>query len=809
MLAHIQVLVVLNRGGHRDGTISRDLTGPITDRIVIAGPSGDHMTSYDFRVLSPIDFEGLVRDLLQKELSVTLESFKAGKDLGIDFRFTTDESKTLVVQCKHYVESGFGKLLHDLESKELTKIKALKPCRYIVATSVPLSPVQKDAVTKALSPYIRNSSDVFGKEDLNNLLGKYPSVVRQTIKLWLTSLPILEEVLHAGVYNMSREELLRIKKHAKLYVQNESFKEAARILSRHNFCIIAGIPGIGKTILAEMLVLHYSRAGYDVVKVSEDIGEAWKLVQPQTRRVFYYDDFLGQTSFSEKLNKNEDQRIIDFIHTVRKSTGVKLILTTREYILQQTYQRYEKLDRQGFSVEKCVIDLAKYTRMNRAKILFNHVFFSDLPARYRDCLLQDRKYLTIIDHPNYSPRIVQLLTDRARLREVQPSDYMTLFTGSMDNPLSIWQHAFAKHLSQAACNLLLVLVSMPYEAFLSDVKIAYEAYNNTYSKHFGSVLGPQDFRSALKELDGDFLVYEREGSNILVRYGNPSVRDFVKHYLTSDTTEITLLIKAIAFFEQLNSLWSWMDKGGGTGAVRRAFREDSPWAASMVRKAMTSPPCRIIRVSRAGVTRREHRPLKLEAKLALIAEIGTDCCGLLLDLVRDMLPSLEGEMRDRDLDRDRLADIIETLASHTEAGVEWAIKFTNAALEALLNDPGLSADLSPLCRLVQNCEGVLPAGTPERVKEALCSVAGSIASGEWDLDPDGLREEAESLESLAKDVGVDIENDLYVIREQADELEQESERDDEDLEFSSSSSGETESGDDEIASIFSTLDATP
>ncbi|MEA3487016.1 MAG: hypothetical protein U9R20_05095 [Thermodesulfobacteriota bacterium] len=53
------------------------------------------MTSYDFRSLSPIDFEGLVRDLLQEELALTLESFKPGKDLGIDFRFTIDKDNTL------------------------------------------------------------------------------------------------------------------------------------------------------------------------------------------------------------------------------------------------------------------------------------------------------------------------------------------------------------------------------------------------------------------------------------------------------------------------------------------------------------------------------------------------------------------------------------------------------------------------------------------------------------------------------------------------------------------------------------------
>lgn len=769
------------------------------------------MPLHDFRTLSPIDFEALVRDLLQEELALTLESFKAGKDLGIDFRFATDKDNTLVIQCKHYVQSGFATLLRDLVSKELAQITALRPHRYIVATSVPLSPVQKNKITNALSPYVRSSADVFGQDDLNNLLGKFPSIERHTIKLWLTSLPILEEVLHAGVHNMSREELSRIKEHATLYVQNESFDEAARIMDEHNFCIIAGIPGIGKTILAEMLTLHYSRAGYEVVKVSEDMAEAWKLVQPETRRVFYYDDFLGQNTFLDKLNKNEDQRIIDFIRAVRKSIGVKLIMTTREYILQQAYQQYEKLDREGFTAEKCVIDLAKYTRVNRAKILFNHVYFSALPARHRAYLLQDRGYLAIIDHPNYNPRIVQLLTDYARLREVAPREYMTLFMRSMNNPLLIWQHAFTNHLSQAARNLLLVLGSMPNEAFLSDVEIAYQAYNRAYAKHCGTAIGPQDLREALKELDGDFLEYERDGANILVGYQNPSVRDFVHQYFTTSRSEMELSIESIVFFEQLRSLWSWKEDGGGQSAVRRTCQANPTWATDMMRKAMAFTPCRVIRVSRAGDTRRERWAIPLETKVALVAEIGTDCCTPLLELVRESLPSIEGRMRDGSYDRDGLADLIEALASHAAEEVEWAVALTGAAWETLLAEqPGLTGDLRPLCRLVESCPNALPEGALELVEDAVSSVASSIASGVWDLDADDLRGEAESLESLATDVGVDVGSDVDAIYKRADALEQDSGRDDEDAEFSSSSSSEDGSvGDDEIASMFSILDVSP
>ena len=765
------------------------------------------MPNYDFKSLSPIDFEILVRDLLQEELTLSLESFKPGKDLGIDFRFTSDKDNTIIVQCKHYVESGFDALLYVLVSKELSKIKLLNPSRYIVAASVGLNPVQKDTITQALSPYVQGPHDVFGKDDLNNMLGKFPRIERQTVKLWLTSLPILEEVLHSGVYNMTREELTRIKQHASLYVQNDSFNEATQIMEENNFCVIAGIPGIGKTILAEMLVLHYSQAGYEVVKVSEDIADAWKFVKPQTRRIFYYDDFLGQASFSEKLNKNEDQRIIDFIHTVRKSTGVKLILTTREYILQQAYQQYEKLSREDFSAEKCIIDLAKYTRMNRAKILFNHIYFSALPSNYRDQILQNKKYFNIIDHPNYSPRIVQLLTDNSRLHNVPPDEYIDLFTNSMNNPLTVWRHAFENHLSQAARNLLLVLITMPYSTFMSDAEKAYQSFNLSYSKHFTTAMGPQDFRSAMRELEGDFLEYDRDGENILIRYQNPSVRDFVKQHLIKSRTEMTLLIGSVFYFEQLSSLWLWKKEGGGRGTILQMFREDPVWGKKLMLKTLTAPPCRLINIIHDGNPRRRHWPHPLEDKIAVFAEIGIESCAPILDVVRDKIPDLEDRMQRGQFDRYGLADIIKALDIEMMSEFEWVRTFTNNSWEALLDDPGLSYDLRPLCRLVKENSKTQPAGAYERVQKAICSVAESVASGDWDLDSDQLREEAESLESISSDVGIDISSNLDAIRDLANELEEGSGRSDEDIDFSSNLSDIDESeGDEEIASIFSMLE---
>jgi len=69
------------------------------------------MPRYDFKSLSSQDFEELARDLLQAEWKVRLEAFKAGKDKGIDLRYAPAHKGKTIIQCKHFVGSGFAKLL--------------------------------------------------------------------------------------------------------------------------------------------------------------------------------------------------------------------------------------------------------------------------------------------------------------------------------------------------------------------------------------------------------------------------------------------------------------------------------------------------------------------------------------------------------------------------------------------------------------------------------------------------------------------------------------------------------------------------
>src|SRR5437868_2067305 len=105
---------------------------------------------YDFLTLSPDDFQLLVRDLLQAELGIRLETFTHGADQGIDLRNVDKRRRDLIVQCKRYKD--FGSLLRNLREFELAKVQRLQPARYILATSVPMNPKRKAKLLALLQP---------------------------------------------------------------------------------------------------------------------------------------------------------------------------------------------------------------------------------------------------------------------------------------------------------------------------------------------------------------------------------------------------------------------------------------------------------------------------------------------------------------------------------------------------------------------------------------------------------------------------------------------------------------------------------
>ena len=554
------------------------------------------MADYDFRSLSPRDFELLCRDLLQRVMGVHLESFSAGPDSGIDLRCQT-RSENLIVQCKHYVESGFDALRRVLERKERGKLEVLKPTRYILATSVPMTPKRKGSLVEILSPYCQDTGDIVGRDDINNLLTVHGDIEQAHFKLWLTSAAVLGRVLCSGIFSDSDAHLERVRLRLSRYVPNDSFDRARACLDETHFCIVAGIPGIGKTTLAEVLLAGLvDRQGFAAFRVAHDLGELRQVKNRQSKQVFYFDDFLGKTSL-DKLQKNEDQRLVELMEEVAANPNWRFVLTTREYILNNAKRNYEAFAQPSIDFTLCVISLEDYTRPIRARILYNHIYFSDLPRKYKLALLDGGNYEAILSHRNYNPRVVEYMTQSRRAQSVGPTVYRQEFVDSLENPARIWDHAFHYQLSEAGRHLLLVLATLPDETRLEDLERAFWAFYGYRQKRFGFATTAGDWDNALRELDANFISNERIGGDIVVSFHSPSIRDFIEQYLARSESDVADLINAVYFYEQFMALWSGVGGRRYTGVDRVGDQ-----FLRVLASKLYAPSARAIRVVSMGET---------------------------------------------------------------------------------------------------------------------------------------------------------------------------------------------------------------
>jgi len=152
------------------------------------------MNDYDFSVLNDKEFENLSIDLISSDRGKRFERFKAGRDRGIDGRYYGTDRKEEIIQCKHYIKTGYNGLIYSLKKHEADKVRLLNPNRYIFVTSLPLSASNKIEIKEIFKPYIKKDNDIYGQEDLNDLLKSNPNIEENHYKLWISSTTVLKRI---------------------------------------------------------------------------------------------------------------------------------------------------------------------------------------------------------------------------------------------------------------------------------------------------------------------------------------------------------------------------------------------------------------------------------------------------------------------------------------------------------------------------------------------------------------------------------------------------------------------------------------
>lgn len=503
------------------------------------------MKKYSFELLTWFDFENLSRDVVQTREGIGLESFAEGKDGGIDFRRIFDKHSKLVVQSKHYKD--FSTCMRELK-KEVAKVKKLNPSRYILVLSIDATPLQKDKIIELFKPYIKNTRDVILRGDIEDLIDNNVDLLKRNYKLWFTSASVLEILNGKKVSKRSQHLKKQISDKAKFYVETDNIDRSLKVLNELNAVIISGIPGIGKTTLAEMLTLYHVEQGYEVVYVTS-IDEAEETLDEKKKQIIYYDDFLGSNFLKAPLYKNEDTRLVDIFERVKTSENTRMIMTTREYILKQAENELEALGRSRISIDKILVDLGSYTEFQKAQILYNHLYFSSLSKQKLKDILNEKNYKKIVEHRNYNPRLIETIISNSERGD--DGNIVKLFEEALDKPEIVWEKAFANQISEGARFLLYSLLISPEDITVENLEQVYYTLIGNYKKVSNLNVSSGDFKTSIKELEDTFIKIDLKDGQRTVSFHNPSITDFLVSHLSNEKILRKALINSATYLVPL------------------------------------------------------------------------------------------------------------------------------------------------------------------------------------------------------------------------------------------------------------------
>lgn len=506
---------------------------------------------YNLANLNDYEFEILCKDIMQSKLSIPLHRFAKGRDGGVDL---CDDNENIqhMVQVKHYVRSRFSNLKSVLK-QEISKVEKINPSKYYVCCSMELSPQQRQEIFSLFSSYMKDVSHIVDKTDIDDFLSNASNkdILEKNYKLWLCSTNVLSMIQNQNIFIDCNEILSEIEKYTKLFVTTKSYFECREKLISKNIIIITGAPGVGKSTISKMLLLFFASNNYAVRYVTDNNIKDIKNIlsrDPAKKEIILLDDFLGQHYL--KLNEKQPNELKSLISFVEKNPNKKIIMNSRITIINEAYSssldfanlfdRYEK--------DNYLIDLDKMSFLEKARILYNHLYFNDLPIEFLLNIKKNKNYLSIVKHKNYNPRIIEFVTKTKNYINIPPDEYAKYVMSKLDNPDSVWEDEFRNRLEEPDRILMNTLYS------LTNDKVNIDILENAFNKRILSITNNTTlniFEEVINRLNNSLIKIIVDRRTRYVSVINPSVNDFLNKKISNNSNEQAVIINNAKYIEQL------------------------------------------------------------------------------------------------------------------------------------------------------------------------------------------------------------------------------------------------------------------
>ncbi|MBQ7925452.1 MAG: restriction endonuclease [Lachnospiraceae bacterium] len=511
---------------------------------------------FNFANLNDVEFEYLCKDVMSKRLGVQLERFGAGKDGGIDL---TDNvaRREIVVQVKHYIKTDIQGLLTSLK-KEIPKVEKSNPQKYYICCSKELTPQNKLDIYELFFDYMESTANIITTIEISDFLEKPENadILRKHFKLWIESTNILMDIFTNDICIDSVALMYGVEDLVKMFVKTTAYNYAISCLEKNNVLIIVGNPGVGKTITSKMLMLYYAAQGYRIRYTTDgsDLASLKKALSqsPNTKEIILLDDCFGQAYFS--IKDTQENELLALIRHVKLNTNKVLIMNSRVTIFQEAKERTPNLVKSMESKEYkvFVLDMTNISIIDKAKILYNHLFFSDVPDLFRHNIREKKNYLKIIKHSNYNPRIIEFVTSLRQIQLVEPKCYSEFVMQCLQDPEQIWKNEYERRLAQTDRILLTTLYSLTNTSI--SMLLVKKCYDYRIYREQGIDSSINHYEQSINRLqDAMIKIVDVDGEKML-SVANPSVNDFLSAHLGRNENEKKAIIESSITVFQLKRL---------------------------------------------------------------------------------------------------------------------------------------------------------------------------------------------------------------------------------------------------------------